>query len=132
MPDRRRAFYLVSTAASSWRDGNPKTRCSVCTDAARRATCARLQSRRGAAWALRPIHDSASRRSPSAGGKRSMFYFDPLYFAFLIPGLLLALFAQWRVKSTYAKTSQIPAMNRLTGAEVARRLLDSQGLYNVR
>jgi Zn-dependent membrane protease YugP len=61
-----------------------------------------------------------------------MFYFDPLYFAFLLPGVFLALFAQWRVKSTYAKMAQIPAQNRLTGAEVARRLLDSQGLYNVR
>lgn len=61
-----------------------------------------------------------------------MFFFDPLYFAFLLPGLLLALYAQWRVKGTYAKMSQIPADNRLTGAQVARYLLDSQGLYDVR
>jgi uncharacterized protein len=58
-------------------------------------------------------------------------FFSPLYFAFLLPGLALALYAQWRVKSTYAKMSQIPSENRLTGAQVARRLLDAQGLYNV-
>ncbi len=59
-------------------------------------------------------------------------FFSPMYFAFLLPGLLLALYAQWRVKGTYAKMSQIPAQNRLTGAQVARMLLDAQGLQNVR
>ena len=58
-------------------------------------------------------------------------FFSPLYFAFLLPSLFLALFAQWRVKSTYAKMAQIPSENRLTGAQVARRLLDAQGLQNV-
>ena len=31
-----------------------------------------------------------------------MFVFDPLYFVFLAPGVLLALWAQWRVRGTYA------------------------------
>lgn len=29
-------------------------------------------------------------------------WFDPIYFVFLAPGILLALWAQWRVKSAYA------------------------------
>lgn len=58
-------------------------------------------------------------------------FFSPMYFAFLLPGLLLALYAQNRVKNTYARMSQVPSENRLTGAQIARRLLDSQGLSNV-
>lgn len=60
-----------------------------------------------------------------------MFFWNPLYFVFAIPGLLLALFAQWRVKSTYGKYSQVANATRMTGAETARRLLDAAGLYNV-
>ncbi|MEM9645514.1 MAG: zinc metallopeptidase [Planctomycetota bacterium] len=51
------------------------------------------------------------------------------YFAFVIPPLLLGLYAQWRVKSNFRSMSQIPA--RMTGAEAARRMLDSGGLQSV-
>jgi uncharacterized protein len=60
-----------------------------------------------------------------------MFYFDPRYFLFAMPALLLALYAQWKVRSTYGKYSQIANSYRLTGADVARRLLDAAGLYDV-
>jgi Zn-dependent membrane protease YugP len=30
-----------------------------------------------------------------------MFYFDPLYFVFALPALLLAFYAQFKVKSAY-------------------------------
>jgi len=59
-------------------------------------------------------------------------FFDPRYFLFMLPAFALALYAQTRVKNTYAKMSQIPSENHLTGAQVARRLLDSQGLNEVR
>ena len=45
----------------------------------------------------------------------------------LIPGLLLALFAQSRVKATYAKYARVPIASRLTGAETARRILRDSG-----
>lgn len=56
-------------------------------------------------------------------------FFDPVYFLYLAPALLLAFWAQLRVRSAYAEAQQIPAP--MTGAEAARRVLDSGGLYNV-
>ena len=58
-----------------------------------------------------------------------MFYFDWRYFLFVGPALLLGMFAQWRVSSTFASMSKIGA--RMSGAEAARRMLDSGGLHNV-
>jgi Zn-dependent membrane protease YugP len=55
--------------------------------------------------------------------------FDPMYFLFIGPPLLLGLFAQWRVKSTFASMSQVPA--RFSGAQAARQMLDSDGLQSV-
>lgn len=57
-----------------------------------------------------------------------MFY-DPMYFVFLAPALLLALWAQMRVRSTYARAMQMPA--RLSGAAAARYILDQAGLHDV-
>ena len=56
-----------------------------------------------------------------------MFGFE--YLLFIAPAFLLALWAQFRVKSTYAAASQIPA--ELSGAAAARYVLDSAGLTNV-
>ena len=55
--------------------------------------------------------------------------FDPLYFLFLAPAMLLALWAQARVKSTYHQAMQVDA--RLTGAAAARHILDEAGLHDV-
>jgi len=57
---------------------------------------------------------------------------DPLFWVFVLPGLLLGLYAQSRIKINVAKYSQVRTQNGITGAEVARRLLDAQGLQNVR
>ena len=54
-----------------------------------------------------------------------MHLFDPVYYLFLIPPFLLALWAQYRVKSAYALASRQPA--GLSGAAAARRVLDSAG-----
>ena len=56
---------------------------------------------------------------------------DPLFWVFVLPGLLLGLYAQSRIKLNVAKYSQVPTQNGITGAEVARRLLDAQGLHDV-
>ncbi|TLS35944.1 Zn-dependent protease [Pseudalkalibacillus caeni] len=51
-----------------------------------------------------------------------------LYFALL---MLIPLWAQSRVKSAYKKYSKVPNSSGMSGAEVARRILDQNGLYNV-
>ncbi|MGQ9503379.1 MAG: zinc metallopeptidase [Thermogutta sp.] len=58
-----------------------------------------------------------------------MFFFDPFYLIFITPAIVLALWAQYRVRSTYAQARQIPT--RLSGAETARLILDSAGLTDV-
>ncbi|MGI8424917.1 MAG: zinc metallopeptidase [Chloroflexota bacterium] len=57
--------------------------------------------------------------------------FDPLYWALALPPLLLAFYAQMKVRSTYGKYSKIANAHGLSGADVARRLLDSAGLHDV-
>ncbi len=57
-----------------------------------------------------------------------MWWFDPMYFVFLGPALLLALFAQMRVKSAYAKYTKEPNSQGLTGLQAAQRLMPALGL----
>jgi len=52
-------------------------------------------------------------------------------FVIVIPALLLALYAQARVRSTYAKYSQVRSSNGLTGAQAAAEILRRNGLSNV-
>lgn len=54
-----------------------------------------------------------------------------MYLLFAAPALLLGLYAQWKVKSAYSKYAQVPTARGMTGAQVARYLLDSEGLQNV-
>jgi hypothetical protein len=61
-----------------------------------------------------------------------MFYFDPRYLIIALPALLLALYAQTRVRSTYSRYSQKPNRRGLSGYEAARILLRSAGLDSVR
>ena len=60
-----------------------------------------------------------------------MIGFDPLYFVFLAPALLLGIWAQFRVKAAYAVASQQTTSSHLSGAQVARGILDSFGLQNI-
>src|SRR5688572_23537742 len=53
------------------------------------------------------------------------------YWWFAIPGLLLGLYAQMKLSSTYSKYSRIGNSRGLTGAEAAREILDSAGLHNM-
>lgn len=55
---------------------------------------------------------------------------DPLYLLFMIPGLLLSLWASMRTKSAFKKWGKVRA--RMTGAEAARTMLNQAGLYDVR
>jgi Zn-dependent membrane protease YugP len=58
-------------------------------------------------------------------------FLDPMYFVFALPALALALYAQFKVRSTYSKYAQVANSTGYTGADVARRLLDAAGLFNV-
>lgn len=60
-----------------------------------------------------------------------MFYFDPMYFVFALPPMLLVLWAQAKVKGAYSKYSQMRSVSGLPGYEVARTLLQTAGLYDV-
>ena len=52
-----------------------------------------------------------------------------MYLLFVVPTMLLALGAQWMIRSAYQRTSKIPA--RMSGAMAARRILDANGLQNI-
>lgn len=54
-----------------------------------------------------------------------------IYFIFFIPGMLLMLWAQSKVKGNYKKYSKVPNMAGVTGAQAARRILDASGLQDV-
>jgi Zn-dependent membrane protease YugP len=58
-----------------------------------------------------------------------MFY-DPT-FVLLIPAVLLAIYAQWKVKSTYARYSEVACSRGYTGAQVARYILDDYRLQKI-
>jgi uncharacterized protein len=60
-----------------------------------------------------------------------MFYFDPLYFIILAPGILLALYATWKVKATFKRFSDVGIVSGLSGAEVAREMLRRNGIHDV-
>ena len=61
-----------------------------------------------------------------------MFYFDPLYLIFALPGLILSVLASLYVKATFSRFSRIHATSRLTGAQAAYQMLQSRGVTNVR
>ena len=56
---------------------------------------------------------------------------DPLIWILILPGMLLGGFAQTRVKAAVAKYSRVGLSHGLTGAAVARYILDSRGLQSV-
>lgn len=61
-----------------------------------------------------------------------MFFwgYDPTWFL-LIPALILALWAQSKVSSTFARYSRVRSRRGMTGAQVARALLNEAGLPDV-
>jgi uncharacterized protein len=72
-----------------------------------------------------------SGRRDCKGQDSTMFYFDPTYLLFIIPGLLFMLWAQSKVRGTYAKYSRVPNAAGATGAQAAREVLNTNGLYDV-
>jgi hypothetical protein len=60
-----------------------------------------------------------------------MFFFDPLYLILVMPALLLGMYAQYKVQSSYNKYLKVRNASGLNGLEAARQLLGSAGLGHV-
>ena len=58
-------------------------------------------------------------------------FLDPLYLLLLAPAMVLAAWAQWKVKAAYARASQVRNRHGLTGAEAAAKILEAGGAYDV-
>jgi len=56
---------------------------------------------------------------------------DPTYILFMLPGLLIGLWAQMKLRSAYGKYRRVGLATGLSGAEAARTILDRAGLGNV-
>jgi Zn-dependent membrane protease YugP len=58
-------------------------------------------------------------------------YYDSTWFIFVLPALLIGLLAQAKVSGAYNRYSRVNSGSGLTGAQVARMILDRNGLYDV-
>ena len=59
-------------------------------------------------------------------------YFDPIYFVFMVPGIIATMWAQSKVKGTYRRYSQVPSTMGMTGAQVAQTILHKMGVQGVK
>jgi Zn-dependent membrane protease YugP len=59
-------------------------------------------------------------------------FFDINYLIYMLPAFILMAVTSWYVRSAYNKWSQVRAASGLSGADAARRLISSSGLYDVR
>ncbi len=60
-----------------------------------------------------------------------MFYLWDWTWVILAPAIILVIYAQIKVKSTYSRYAQVPSSRGMTGAQGARLVLDSEGLMDV-
>lgn len=60
-----------------------------------------------------------------------MMMFDPLYFLFAMPALILSMYASFLTKSRFKKYAQVAPSSGLTGAQAAYQMLRREGLNNV-
>jgi Zn-dependent membrane protease YugP len=61
-----------------------------------------------------------------------MFYFDPTYFLIVGPLFALSFYVQNQLKSKFKKFSKQPLSANLTGKEVAEKMLNDHGIYDVK
>lgn len=59
-------------------------------------------------------------------------FLDPTYFLLVGPGLLLAIWAQWRVKRTFSRYSEVGTRRGYTGRDIATAILEAKGIRGVR
>lgn len=53
------------------------------------------------------------------------------YMLFVLPAMLLGMWAQWKVKSAYARTSQVPSNAGISGRQTAEAILQQYGITHV-
>ena len=53
------------------------------------------------------------------------------YIIYFVLIMIIPIWAQFRVKGAYKKYSNVASSSQMKGAEVARKILDSNGLYHV-
>ena len=58
--------------------------------------------------------------------------FDINYLFYMLPAILLGLIAQFYVNSRYSRWSQVQNRSGMTGAQVAQRLMERHGMYNLK
>jgi len=61
-----------------------------------------------------------------------MFFYDYHYLLFILPGLLLSLWASWRTRSAFNKYSRVRSARGLTGAQAAQEMLRAAGIGDVK
>ena len=61
-----------------------------------------------------------------------LYYGDIYYLILVVPAIIIALIAQGMVKSAYAKYSKVLSQRGYTATEITRRILDDNGLNNIR
>lgn len=59
------------------------------------------------------------------------YYFDYSYFLLMMPALIISLYAQFKVSSTFSKYSKVRNSRGLTGADAASRVLEQNGVTGV-
>lgn len=59
-------------------------------------------------------------------------FFDPMYFVFALPAMFFAMWAQYKVRSTFNKYAQVRNMHNVSGTDVARILMQNEGLEYLR
>lgn len=60
------------------------------------------------------------------------FYYDYSYIVYVLPAIIISLFAQMAVKRTFNKYSNVFSSRSVTATDVTRRILDSAGLIDIR
>lgn len=60
-----------------------------------------------------------------------MFFFDMNYFLYALPGMILAIYATAKTKSTFSKYSRVAARSGMSGAQAAAQLLRTEGVADV-
>ncbi len=61
-----------------------------------------------------------------------MFFYDSYYLILVVPAIIISMFAQIMVTTTYKKYAKVMSQNSRTATEVTRNILDANGLSNVR
>ncbi|MDK2788661.1 MAG: uncharacterized protein PWP07_1906, partial [Epulopiscium sp.] len=58
-------------------------------------------------------------------------YIEPSYIFLVVPAILLTMYAQSKVNTTFNKYLRVASISGYTGAEAARAILHSAGIYDV-